>query len=170
MELPENCYESRELNWQLYTKAGNQRMQANLYQEAQFAYQQALNLANSLLEEAKHTATHPDAIHPYVVSCHNLADCFLGMEDAQQAQAILQQAYTETINTMNQSNFSMELRFEALKALKMVSYQMHKFYQEQNQVADAQKVMQDAIAQGKVFLAQFQMTQTHPHLTQNDSF
>ncbi|MBW4435241.1 MAG: DUF2753 family protein [Pelatocladus maniniholoensis HA4357-MV3] len=125
MEGDHNCYESRELNWQLYTKTGNQRMQAKLYQEAQQAYQQAVDLANSLLSQAKHTATNPDTIHLYVVSCHNLADCFLAMGDAGQAEAILQQAYTEIIDTMNQSSFSMELRFEALKALKMVSCEMH---------------------------------------------
>ena len=86
MEPTQNSYESNELNWQLYSKAGNQKMQAKLYQEAQLTYQQANNIADRLLEEAKQTATHSDAIHPYVVSCHNLADCFLQMGNAQQAE------------------------------------------------------------------------------------
>ncbi|PMB14687.1 DUF2753 family protein [Fischerella thermalis] len=162
MQGDQNCYESHEWNWQLYTKTGNQRMQANLYQEAQQAYQQAVDLAKSLLSQAKHTATHPDAIHVYVVSCHNLADCFLAMGDARQAEAILQQAYTEIIDTMNQSSFSKDLRFEALKALKIASCEMHSFYQQQNQLTSANKVMQDAIASAKVFLAQFQIQQIYP--------
>ena len=46
MEPTQNSYESNELNWQLYSKAGNQQMQAKLYQEAQLTYQQANNIAN----------------------------------------------------------------------------------------------------------------------------
>ncbi|MDF5721432.1 MAG: hypothetical protein PUP91_13325 [Rhizonema sp. PD37] len=166
MELAENSYESNELNWQLYSKAGNQQMQAKLYQEAQQTYQLANDIANRLLEEAKQTATHCDAIHPYVVSCHNLADCFLQMGNAQQAEVTLQQGYNTVLSVMNEANFAQDLRSEAFQALKMISLEMHRFYQEQGQVTSAENVMQDAVEQAKVFLAQLQNTQTQPDLTQ----
>ena len=94
MKLSQDSYEARELQWKLYTKSGNHRMQENLYLEAQQAYNQALELAHLLLEEAQSSNNHSDAIHPYVISCHNLADSWLNLANVQQAEMVLQQGFT----------------------------------------------------------------------------
>ena len=67
---------------------------------------------------------------------------------------------------MNEANFAQDLRAEAFQALKMISIEMHRFYQEQGQVTNAENMIQDAVEQAQVFLAQFQNTQTQPDLTQ----
>lgn len=162
MALPQDSYEARELQWQLYTKAGNQRMQANLYREAQQAYQQALQLAHLLLEEAKINTTHPDAIHPYVVSCHNLTDCWLNLNDISQAEKVIQQAFDQVIQIMTDRSLPNPLRLEAFKALKAVSFEIDSFYRSLNQVAQAEELFERSIALAQEFLAQFDFSQmTH---------
>jgi tetratricopeptide (TPR) repeat protein len=159
MALPQDSYEAREWQWQLYTKAGNQRMQANLYHEAQQAYHQALELADLLLEEARKNATHPDAIHPYVVSCHNLADSWLTLRNVQQAEMILRQAFDRVIQIMTNECLPHSLRLEAFKALKAVSFEIDSFYRELNQVTQAEQMFERSIALAQDFLAQFEFPQ-----------
>jgi tetratricopeptide (TPR) repeat protein len=154
MELTQDSYEARELQWQLYTKAGNQLMQASLYSEAQQAYHQALALADSLLEEAKVSSQHTDAIHPYVVSCHNLADSWLNLANVPQAEKVLLQAFDQVVEVMNHTCLSSSLRLEAFKALKAVSFEIDGFYRKLDQVAQAEEIFERAIALSQVFLAQ----------------
>jgi tetratricopeptide (TPR) repeat protein len=103
-------------------------MQEHLYVEAQGWYQQAIELAQSMLEEAMRGETHPDAIHPYVVSCHNRADVYFQLGNIQEAEAVLQQTYNQVVEIMGNSSLSDTLRFESFQALKMVAYEMNRFY------------------------------------------
>ncbi|WAL62160.1 DUF2753 family protein [Thermocoleostomius sinensis] len=156
MALPQDSYEARELQWQLYTKTGNQRMQANLYHEAQQAYHQAWELAEWLLEKAEKNATHPDAIHLYVVSCHNLADNWLTLGDAQQAEMILRKAFDRVIQIMTDKGSSNPRRLEAFKALKAISFEIDSFYRKLGQIARAEQTFERAITLAQDFLAQFE--------------
>ncbi|NJR63380.1 MAG: hypothetical protein HC769_34140 [Cyanobacteria bacterium CRU_2_1] len=160
MELAQDSYEARELQWQLYTKAGNQRMQANLYHEAQQAYNRALELAHLLLEEAKASSRHADAIHPYVISCHNLADSWLNLADVPQAEMLLRQAFDRVIQIMTDQGLPHPLRLEAFKALKAVSFEIDSFYRKLDQVAQAERIFERAIALAQDFLAHFDFPQT----------
>ena len=160
MKLSQDFYEARELQWKLYTKAGNHRMQENLYLEAQQAYNQALELAHLLLEEAKSSNSHSDAIHPYVISCHNLADSWLNLENVQQAEMVLQQAFHQVIQVMNNGGLPESLRLEAFKALRAVSFEMDRFYRKLNQVAQAEEAFERATILAQDFLAQFDFSQT----------
>jgi tetratricopeptide (TPR) repeat protein len=160
MQPPQASYQSRELQWQLDTKAGNQQMQVNLYFEAQQYYERALELACLLLEEAKNSSIRPDTIHLYVISCHNLADSWLNLGKMQQAEMVLQQGFDQVIQTMNDVSLSNKLRLEAFKALKMVSFEMDSFYRQQNQVARAEQIFERAITLARDFLAQFNRSHT----------
>jgi tetratricopeptide (TPR) repeat protein len=159
MESPQDYYELHELQWQLYTKAGNQRMQANLYLEAQQAYNRAFGFAQLLLEEAKINGSHSDAIHPYVVSCHNLADNWLSLKNIQQAETTLQQAFNQVVQIMNDHCLSNSLRLEAFKALRAVSFEIDAFYRNLDQVAQAEATFQRSIALAQNFLAHFDYSQ-----------
>jgi len=151
MEPDISSYEGRELNWQLCTKMGNLKIEANLYAEAQGWYQQALELAQLMLEEAMQGETHPDAIHPYVVSCHNRADIYLHLGNVQEAEAVLQQTYNQVVEIMGNSSLSDTLRFESFQALKMVAFEMNRFYCDLNQVAKAQEILSYAAQQVQFF-------------------
>jgi tetratricopeptide (TPR) repeat protein len=160
MTLPQDSYKARELQWQLYTKAGNQRMQANLYHEAQQAYDRALKFAEWLLEEARNQAMYPDAIHPYVVSCHNLADCYLTLENVQQAEMILRQAFDRVIGIMTNECSPNPHKLEAFKALKAVSFEINSFYRKLDQVTQAEEFFERSIALAQDFLAHFEFPPT----------
>jgi tetratricopeptide (TPR) repeat protein len=160
MALPQDSYEAHELQWQLYTKAGNQRMQAKLYHEAQQAYDRALVLAERLLEKARNKATHPDAIHPYVVSCHNLADCYLTLGNAQQAEIILRQAFDRIIGMMTDEGSPNPHKLEAFKALKAVSFKINSFYRKLDQVTQAEEFFERSIVLAQNFLAHFEFPPT----------
>ncbi|MGK7877560.1 MAG: nickel-type superoxide dismutase maturation protease [Xenococcaceae cyanobacterium] len=77
MKLSQDSYEARELQWQLYTKAGNHRMQANLYLEAQQAYNRALELAHLLLEEAQSSNNHSGLTTMSQIRDSNVVDILL---------------------------------------------------------------------------------------------
>ena len=160
MTLPQDSYESRELQWQIYTKTGNQRVQSNSYHEAHQAYCRALELAELLLEEAKNNATHPDAIHPYVVSCHNLADNWLILENVQQAEMILRQAFDRVIGMMTDEGLPNPHKLEVFKALKAVSFEINSFYRKLDQVTQAEEFFERSIALAQDFLAHFEFPPT----------
>jgi tetratricopeptide (TPR) repeat protein len=160
MELNPDIYADCELRWQMYTKAGNQRMQANLYQEAQQAYTRALELACLLLEETKSNTIHADAIHPYVVSCHNLMDSWLSLGNVEQAEVILKQAYTQVVQMMTDENLPDLIRLEAFQALKLVSFEMDAFYRKQGQADQAEKLFAQASQLAQDFLTQLEFLQT----------
>lgn len=155
MELSQDSYEVCELQWQFYTKAGNQQMQANLYPKAQQYYSRALELAHLLLKEAQRDSVHPDAIHPYVVSCHNLAESWLKLDDAQQAEMILCQVFNRVSQILADGDSPNPLRLEALKALKAVSYEMEHFYRSLDRLDRAKEMFERANAVAETFLASF---------------
>jgi tetratricopeptide (TPR) repeat protein len=159
MELTQDSYEANELQWQLYTKAGNQRMQANLYLEAQQAYNQAMKLAHLMLEEARSSTNHPEAIHPYVVSCHNLADCWLDLGNVTQAERILQQVFHQVVQVMNNIDVPDLLRLEAFKALKVVSFEIQGFYRNLDQLTQAEHIFEQGLTLAQEFLDQFAFSQ-----------
>jgi tetratricopeptide (TPR) repeat protein len=150
----QDSYTSHELQWQFYTRVGNQKMQGSLYQEARQAYEQAMELAQLLLEEAKVSGSHPDAIHPYVVACHNLADSWLNLGNAKQAETILRQSFEQVVQVMSDRALPNLLKLEAFKALKMVSFEIDGFYRKLNQIARAEEVFNRAIAFAQDFMSQ----------------
>jgi tetratricopeptide (TPR) repeat protein len=154
-----DSYEACELQWKIYTKTGNQRMQTNLYQEAQQDYNQALELAYKLLEEARHHADRPEAIHPYVISCHNLADSWLSLGNAEQAEMVRRQAFERVTQIMTDEGLPKPLRLEAFKALRVVSIEIDYFYRNLNQTNRAEETIGRAIAIAQDFMAQFDFSE-----------
>jgi tetratricopeptide (TPR) repeat protein len=150
-----NAYESYELNWQFYSRMGNQQMQANFYVDAQRSYRHALELAELMLLAAQ---DHPDVVHPYVVSHHNLADCLIQLGNMQQADGVLRQVFDRIIELMNDETMTMELRFEALRALRATSFERYQFYHESEQTSKAEEVMQQAMARSTDFISQYGST------------
>ena len=154
MKLTQDSYEAREWQWQLYTQAGNERMQVNFYLEAKQAYNQAMELARLLLEEAKNTNHHSEAIHPYVVSGQNLADSWFNLGDVPQAEMVLQQVFNQVKMVMTNKCFPSPLRLEAFKALGAVSCEIDGFYRTQNQIPQAEEALARAITLAEDFLAE----------------
>ncbi|WP_299487464.1 hypothetical protein [Acaryochloris sp. IP29b_bin.137] len=144
-------YSSYEMGWQLHSKAGNQRFQAGLYTDALQAYRKAISLAELMLMTAKQERHHPEAVHAYVIACHNLADNLLKLEDIPAAETTMQQALEQVIDLMVASQYSRCLRLEAAKALKMVSLKAYAFYQHLGQPAKAHAVFQQAADQAQQF-------------------
>lgn len=151
MTYDPQTYESYEMGWQLHSKAGNQQYQANSYPESLQAYRKAMALAELMLMTAKNERRHPEAIHAYVIACHNLADNLLKTEDAQAAEVTMQQAFDQVIDVMFTHQYSQCLRMEASKALKMVSLKAYEFYQHLGQPEQAQAVFQKAAEQAQRF-------------------
>jgi tetratricopeptide (TPR) repeat protein len=158
MAADPTSYEARELNWQIYTKAGNQQMQTQSYAEAQQIYSLALAMAELLLEEAKASLHHPEAIHPYVVSHHNLIDAYSHLGLASQAEDTLNKVYRQVTCVMNDPNLPPKLRLEAFRALKIVAFETHRFYREINQAATAEAQFAQMQQQAQDFLATFDLT------------
>lgn len=153
-----NSYKSRELNWQLYTRTGNQQIQEQQYLLAWQSYCQAIEFAELMLEAAELYPQYADAVHPYLVSHHNLADVLLHLDDVQQAESVLQSAYTRVMTLMNDQALSDALRLESFKALKMVTFELHRFYREQDQSQEAEALFAEATRAAQAFLAQFDLT------------
>jgi tetratricopeptide (TPR) repeat protein len=153
-----NSYEAREMDWRLHTRAGNQQMQEQSYAQAQQSYSRALALAELMLAKAISSLNHPDAIHPYVVSHNNLIDLYLTLGEIQQAEALLQAVYTEVITVMNDKNNSKELRLESFKALKVITFEINRFYRTLNQIEQAEARFTEATQIAQAFLAQFDFT------------
>ncbi|MBF2002153.1 MAG: tetratricopeptide repeat protein [Synechococcales cyanobacterium M58_A2018_015] len=168
MDADPSSYEARELNWQIYTRAGNQQMQGQFYAQAQQTYSRAMEFAELLLAEAKSNSTHPDAIHPYVVSHNNLADAYGQLGNIEQAEATLQRAYTEVTAVMNDPNLSKSLRLESFKALKVVAFELTRFYRNLNQPTAAEMLFAQITQQAQAFLAEFDFTSLE-ELKSNDS-
>lgn len=156
MTYDPQTYSSYELSWQLHSKAGNQSFQAGMYADAQQAYRKAISLAELMLMTAKQERRHPEAIHAYVIACHNLADNLLKSDDVPAAETTMQQALDQVIDLMCSTQYSQCLRFEAAKALKMVSLKAYEFYQQLEQSDKAQAVVQKATEQAQQFFSQLQ--------------
>ncbi len=149
-------YMSYEMGWQLHSKAGNQKFQAHSYVDSLQAYRRAMALAELMLKTAKNERRHPEAIHAYVIACHNLADNLLKIEDTQAAEVTMQQAFDQVIDVMFSHQYSQCLRMEASKALKMVSLKAYEFYQHLGQPKQAQAVFQKAAEQAQRFFSTLQ--------------
>jgi hypothetical protein len=134
---------------------GNHQMQANFYVDAQRSYRCALEIAELMLLAAQ---DHPDIVHPYVVSHHNLADCLVQLGNMQQADGVLRQVFDRIIELMNDEAMAMELRFEALRALRANSLERYQFYRESEQTPKAEEVMQQAMAQSNDFISRYGST------------
>jgi tetratricopeptide (TPR) repeat protein len=150
-----NTYESYELHWQFYSRMGNHQMQESFHVDAQRSYRRALEVAELMLQTAQE---HPDVVHPYVVSHHNLADCLVQLGNTQQADGVLRQAFDRIIELMNDETMAMELRFEALRALRANSFERYQFYRESEQPLKAEEVMQQAMAQSTDFISRYGST------------
>ncbi|QUY42858.1 tetratricopeptide repeat protein [Acaryochloris marina] len=156
MTYDPQIYSSYELGWQLHSKAGNQSFQAGRYAEARQAYRKAISLAELMLMTAKKERHHPEAIHAYVISCHNLADNSLKSDEVQAAETTMQQALAQVIDLMYSTQYSQCLRFEAAKALEMVSLKAYELYQNLGQSDKAQAVFELAAEQAQTFFSQMQ--------------
>ncbi|WP_299403077.1 hypothetical protein [Acaryochloris sp. IP29b_bin.148] len=156
MTYDPQTFTSYELGWQLHSKAGNQQFQAQSYPEALQAYRRAMSLAELMLMTAKKERRHPEAIHAYVIACHNLADNLLKLGDLQTAETTMQQAFDQVTDLMYATQYSRCLRMEASKALKMVSLKAYEFYQHLEQPTKAQAVFQQAADQAQKFFSQMQ--------------
>ena len=129
MSYDPQTYTSYEMGWQLHSKAGNHQFQSGLYAESLHAYRQAIALAELMLAIAQNERRHPEAIHAYVISGHNLADSLLQLGERQTAETAMQQALDQVIELMFAAHYSRCLRVEAAKALKMVSLKAYEFHQ-----------------------------------------
>lgn len=146
-------------------------MQEQQYLLAWQAYCQAIELAELLLEAAMFCSHYASAVHPYVVSHHNLADALLCLGEVQQAEEILRSAYAKIIALMQDSAVSSELRLESLKAFKMITFELHRFYRESEQFELAEALFTEATQAAQAFLAQPNLAQlnlTQPYI--NPSF
>ncbi len=159
-----NSYESRELSWQSYSRAGNQQMQEQQYLLAWQAYCQAIEVAELLLEAAALYPQYATAVHLYVVSHHNLADALLCLGEVRQAEEILRSAYAKVMTLMHDPTVFSELRLESLKALKMITFELHRFYRESEQFELAEALFTEATQAAQAFLAQPNLSQ--PNLSQ----
>ncbi|NJR38640.1 MAG: hypothetical protein HC781_07065 [Leptolyngbyaceae cyanobacterium CSU_1_4] len=75
----------------------------------------------------------------------------MNLADVPQAEKILQQAFNQVIQVMNNECLSSSLRWEAFKALKAVSFEIDAFYRQLGQVAQAEETFGRAIALAQDF-------------------
>jgi tetratricopeptide (TPR) repeat protein len=114
--------------WQQYTKEGNSKMKVGSIEEAKASYDRAIAIAENLWQQACEQKCNPETIHLYVITCHNLADCYEAMKLSQRAESYLIEAYRQTLTTMNDINLPLNFRMEAYQGLQMVLRQLIDFY------------------------------------------
>jgi tetratricopeptide (TPR) repeat protein len=142
-----------EESWEAYTISGNQFMQASQFSQAHEQYFEAMAIAACLLSDNGCYHSKPKVVHLYVVSCQNLSDSFMALDQSKPAKRMVEQACSEMIRLMNNTALPMEFRVEASKALKAASFEAYRFYYEQEQLDQAEKTIQAAIAQSQIFFA-----------------
>lgn len=156
MSYDPQIYSSYEMNWQLHSQAGNQCLLAGSHLEALQAHRKAIALAELMLMTAKKERRHPEAIHAYVIACHNLADNLVKLEDLHVAETTMQQALDQVVDLMHTTQYSQCLRIEAAKALKMVSLKVYEFYQRLGQHDKAGRVFEQNTELAQKFFSQIQ--------------
>jgi hypothetical protein len=138
--------------WEACPIMGNQFMQARRYSQAHEQYSEAMTIATRLLSDDSCYSSKPKGVHLYVVSCQNLSDSFIVLDQRRTAERMIQKACSEMIRRMNNAALPMEFRVEASKALRAASFEAYRFYHEQEQPEQAENTLQAAIAQAQIFL------------------
>ena len=145
--------------WQEYTKQGNQLMKLALaqprdsqFEQAQSGYDRAMVVAKKMWAQAQAQNSHPETIHIYTISCHNLADYYEAVNRNRQAEDLLLDAFSRTLSTMQDPQFAADFQMEAYRSLHMVLHQVVDFYdRHQNPNAGTPIVLQ-AGRQARQFL------------------
>lgn len=140
-----------EEHWEACTVMGNQFMQARQYSQAHKQYLGAMAISTRLLSDTS-DCPKSEVVHFYVVSCQNLSDSFMALDQGKTAERMVQQACSEMIRLMNNTALPMEFRVEASRALRVASFEAYRFYRQQELLDQAEGIMQTAIAQAQTFL------------------
>jgi tetratricopeptide (TPR) repeat protein len=114
--------------WEQYTKEGNSQIQVGAIEEAKVSYHKAIAIAENLWQQSCEQRCNPETIHLYVITCHNLADCYEAMKLNQRAESYLLQAYRQTLTTIEDTGLPLNFRIEAYQGLQMVLRQSIAFY------------------------------------------
>lgn len=120
-------------------------MQLKLYHDAIACYQKALTVAQELLQEATSRLSNSEAIHIYVLSCQNLANCHLAVGEVMEAETCLLKAQSNASEMMGASKLPMEFRTQAYYAFHATFQDLIKFYQ----AVDRQDALCEIIMQSK---------------------
>lgn len=142
-----------DLHWQFYTKQGNEQMQSGLYIQANKSYLAALELAEIIICNAKHNKAPVEMIHLYVVSCHNLANCFLKLGNYAEAEQCLLDAYQTTDDIMEDENLLMEARSTGYQGFQISFMQLSDFYGSTGQKQKLVNLIESSKAKALEFLA-----------------
>ena len=145
--------------WQAYTKQGNQFMKLALAQppnqqveQAQSVYDRAIDLAKEIWHQAQAQNSHPEAIHIYTISCHNLADYYEAVNRDRHAEDLLLDAFARTLSTMQNPDLAPDFQMEAYRSLHMVLHQLVDFYDRHQNPDAATKITLQAGKQARQFL------------------
>ncbi len=145
--------------WQAYTKQGNQFMKFALAQppnpqveQAQSFYDRAIDLAKDMWHQAQAQNCHPETIHFYAISCHNLADYYEAINRDRHAEDLLLDAFDRTLSTMQNPHLAADFQMEAYRSLHMVLQQLVDFYDRHRKPNAATKIVLQAGHEARKFL------------------
>ncbi len=145
--------------WQAYTRQGNQFMKLALAQppnpqveQAQSVYDRAIDLAKEMWHQAQAQNCHPETIHIYAISCHNLADYYEAVNRNPHAEDLLLEAFDRTLSTMQDPDLAPDFQMEAYRSLHMVLQQLVDFYDRHQNPNAATKIVLKAGQQARQFL------------------
>ncbi|MBE9213605.1 hypothetical protein IQ247_13165 [Plectonema cf. radiosum LEGE 06105] len=129
-------------------------MQLKLYHDAIACYPKALTVAQELLQEATSHLSNSEAIHIYVLSCQNLANCHLAVGEVMKAETCLLKAQSSASGMMGASKLPMEFRTQAYYAFHTTFQDLVRFYQAINRQDALGEIIMQSKEQALKFFGQ----------------
>ncbi|MEH2183860.1 hypothetical protein [Nostoc sp.] len=144
--------------WKNHIQEGNSKMQVKSYYDAIACYQKALTLAEKILQKATSHLTNSEAIHIYVLSCQNLANCHLAVGQLIEAETYLLKAQSSASDIMGASKLPMEFRTQAYCAFYATFQDLVKFYEALGREDEVSEIIMQSKEQALKFLEQVEAT------------
>jgi tetratricopeptide (TPR) repeat protein len=144
--------------WKNHIQQGNRQIQAQLYDDAIACYEQALSIAEKILQQATSDLNNFEAIHLYVLSCQNLANCHLVLGQLTEAETCLLKAKSSASDIMGACQLPMELRTQAYCAFYATFKDLVKFYEALGDQDALSEIITQSQEQALSFLQQVEAT------------
>ena len=138
--------------WQMYIQEGNVNMRNGLYSQAQTAYILAMEVAEELLTNALQKQDDADAINIFIISCQNLAEVNHVIGLTKDAEKLLLQAHSRSLEVMETKYLSMEFRTEAYRAFQATFMVLVEFYRKTECHERMAEIIRESKLHGQEFL------------------
>ena len=138
--------------WQMHICHGSTHIDNGSYLEAQTAYILAMEIAKELLKNSLINKDNEYVINMFIISCRNLAEVYRIMNLIEEAEAILIEAHSKSLEIMEAKYLPMKFRTEAYRAFQATSMVLIEFYRKIECVSKMTKIITKSRLQLQEFL------------------